>query len=127
MSYESSLKKVKATKDGVESGSATSLVQAVLSTQGSLHASKPRIDALNNLILEFIEINKCPPWNSDTEARLITYLKNLQGHGIIVDVVEVKTEEDEEGIYLKGVDEPTSFKALRGRYYRMRDKYNKSR
>ena len=112
---------------GVKSATATYANSTYTSIKNKSIAKRDRISALNNLILGFIEINNCPPWNDDIRAKLITYLRNQKGHGIIEDVVEEATKDDDEGIYLNGEDVPISLKALRGRYYRMRDKYNKSR
>jgi len=113
-------------ESGVKSTTATYADKVFTSIKNKSFQKPDRISALNKLILEFIEIKKCPPWNDDIRAKLITYLRNQKGHGIIEDVVEEATEDDDEGIYLNGEDVPISLKALRGRFYRMRDKYHKS-
>lgn len=72
-----------ALEGGVKSTTATYADKVFTSIKNKSFQKPDRISALNNLILEFIEIKNYPSWNGNTKKDLITYLDNQKGRGII--------------------------------------------
>jgi len=119
--------KIRASYGGVNCESATSMVQEILSLEGSRRASGDsgsRTNALNKLIKQFAETNLYDP------DKLLTFLTNTCEHkptDTIIDIdydnkkviwnpSEKKTEKTEK----TEITKITKFTALEARYYRMK-------
>jgi len=89
----------------------------ITETYQSEVAKHDRISGFNNLILEFIETNNCPPWSKEIKEKLITFLKHQK---------EIESETDKKIEWFnqkkaKLQDIPKS--GLKDRYHDMRTKY----